>query len=454
MGIHGFLKMSDTSDTLRADGSMRAASMTEPRTARDRALYGDIVGGVTTFFTMAYIVVVNPAILSTPGTGLPFTGALTATVLVASSMTLLMGLYAKLPFAVAPGMGLNAFFAFTIVLQWKVPWPPALGMVFWAGVLFLLVSTTPLREQIALAIPPALRAAAAAGIGLLLTFIGLRNAGLIVGDPATLVRMGTLDHRAAFLLLGILIAFALMRRNNPLAFLTAIFTVTALAWIMRFAKPPDQIVSAPDFSSAFLALDIWGALRLALLPTILAILFTDLFDSLSTFIGVATAAKLTDPDGRPINLRRGLIVDAIATLSSGLAGTSPATAYVESIAGIRMGARTGRASVVTALCFLPCFFLGPLVAAVPVYATAAVLLLVGVSMFQSIAKIDFASLEDSLPAYVTIVLIPLTLSITQGILWGFVLHTVLYAVAGRAREVSVTLWLLSLLSAGLLLLGH
>jgi AGZA family xanthine/uracil permease-like MFS transporter len=428
--------------------------MTDPRPARDRALYADIVGGVTTFFTMAYIVVVNPAILSTPGTGLPFNGALTATVLVASSMTLLMGLYAKLPFAVAPGMGLNAFFAFTIVLQSRVPWQTALGMVFWAGVLFLLVSTTPLREQIALAIPPALRAAAAAGIGLLLTFIGLRNAGLIVGDPATLVRMGTLDHRAAFLLLGILIAFALMRRNNPLAFLTAIFAVTALAWIMRLARPPDQLVSAPDFSSAFLALDIRAALRLALLPTILAILFTDLFDSLSTFIGVATAAKLTDPDGRPINLRRGLIVDAIATLSSGLAGTSPATAYVESIAGIRMGARTGRASVVTALCFLPCFFLGPLVAAVPTYATAPVLLLVGVSMFQSIAKIDFVSLEDSLPAYVTIVLIPLTLSITQGILWGFVLHTVLYAVAGRAHDVSVTLWLLSILSAGLLVLGH
>ncbi|OLC83658.1 MAG: hypothetical protein AUH72_03890 [Acidobacteria bacterium 13_1_40CM_4_65_8] len=428
--------------------------MTQTRAPRDHALYADVVGGVTTFFTMAYIVVVNPGILSTPGTGMPFTGALTATVLVASSMTLLMGLYARLPFAVAPGMGLNAFFAFTIVLQSKVPWQTALGMVFWAGVLFLLVSATPLREHIALAIPSALRSAAAAGIGLLLTFIGLRNAGLIVGDPSTLVRMGTLDHRAAFLLFGILIAVALMRRSNPLAFLAAIFSVTALAWILGFAKPPDQLVSAPDFSSAFLALDVRGALRLALLPAILAILFTDLFDSLSTFIGVASAAGLTDADGRPINLRRGLIVDAIATLSSGLAGTSPATAYVESIAGIRMGARTGRASVVTALCFVPCFFLGPLVAAVPGYATAAVLILVGVSMFQSVATIDFSSIEDALPAFVTVVLIPLTLSITQGILWGFVLHALLYAVAGRAREVSVTLWLLSALSAGLLLLGH
>ena len=429
-------------------------SMTQVHAPRDRALYADVVGGVTTFFTMAYIVVVNPGILATPGTGMTFSGALTATVLIASSMTLLMGLYARLPFAVAPGMGLNAFFAFTIVLQARVPWQTALGMVFWSGVLFLVVSATPLREHIALAIPSSLRAAAAAGIGLLLTFIGLRNAGLIVGDPSTLLRTGTLDHRAAFLLLGILVAAALMRRNNPLAFLAAIFAVTALAWTLGYAKPPETLVSAPDFSSTFLALDIRGAIRLALLPAILAILFTDLFDSLSTFIGVASAAGLTDPDGRPINLRRALIVDAVATLSSGLAGTSPGTAYVESIAGIRMGARTGRASVVTALCFVPCFFLGPLAAAVPGYATAAVLILVGVSMFQSVSTIDFSSLEDAWPAFVTLVLIPLTLSITQGLLWGFLLHALLYAVAGRWREVSVTQWLLAALSAGLLLLGH
>src|SRR5438093_3947327 len=214
---------------------------------RDRNLYADVIGGVTTFFTMAYIVVVNPAILSTPGTGMPFTGALTATVLVAGSMTLLMGLYARLPFAVAPGMGLNAFFAFTIVVQNHVPWQTALGMVFWAGVLFVIVSTTPLREHIALAIPPSLRSAAAGGIGLLLTFIGLRNAGLVVGDPSTLVRMGILDHRSAFLLLGILIAVTLMRRNNPLAFLAAISAVTALAWMLGYAKPPATLTSAPDF---------------------------------------------------------------------------------------------------------------------------------------------------------------------------------------------------------------
>jgi AGZA family xanthine/uracil permease-like MFS transporter len=417
-------------------------------------LSADIVGGVTTFFTMAYIVVVNPSILSTPGTGMPFTGAMTATVLIAFSMTLLMGLYARLPFAVAPGMGLNAFFAFTIVLQQHVPWQTALGMVFWAGVLFLLVSATPLREAIALAIPSGLRLAAAAGIGLLLTLIGFRNAGLIEADPATLLRLGTLDHRTVFLLAGVLVAVMLQRRNNPLAYLTSIVLVTAAAWILGYAMPPQRVVSAPDFSSAFLKLDIMGALQLALLPAIVSILFTDLFDSLSTFIGVASASGLTEPDGRPLNLKRGLIVDALATLGAGLAGTSSGTAYVESIAGIRMGARTGRASVVTALCFLPCLFVGPLAAAVPGYATAAVLVLVGLSMFQSVTTLNFASIEDSLPAFVTIVLIPLTLSITQGILWGFLLHALLYTVTRRAREVSPIMWGLAALSAGLLLLAR
>jgi adenine/guanine/hypoxanthine permease len=403
---------------------------------------------------MAYIVVVNPAILASPGTGMPFSGVLTATVLIASSMTLMMGLYARLPFAVAPGMGLNAFFAYTIVLQQRVPWQVALGMVFWAGVLFLVVSTTPLRERIATAIPESLRLSAAAGIGLLLTFIGLRNAGLVEGDPVTLVRLGTIDHRAAFLLVGIVVAVALMRRENPLAFLASIFVVTLLAWSLGTARWPDRLVSAPDFSSVFFKLDPLGALKLTLLPAIVSILFTDLFDSLSTFIGVSRAAGLTQPDGTPINLRRGLIVDAFATFGSGLAGTSPGTAYVESIAGIRMGARTGLASVVTALCFVPCFFVAPLAAAVPAYATAAVLVLVGAAMFQTVAAIDFSRMENALPAFVTLVLIPLTFSITQGILWGFVLHALLYTVMGRAREVRLTLWVLAMLAAGLLVLEH
>jgi adenine/guanine/hypoxanthine permease len=401
---------------------------------------------------MSYIVVVNPSILATPGTGMAFSGVLTATVLIAFSMTLLMGLYARLPFAVAPGMGLNAFFAYTVIIRDGVPWQTALGIVFWAGVLFLLVSITPVRERIATSIPTGLRLSAAAGIGLLLTFIGLRNAGLVEGDPVTLVRLGTLDHRAAFLVAGVVVAAALMRRKSPLAFLAAIFLVTAFAWTLGYAAPPERILGPPDFSSVFLELDILGALQLALVPAMVSIMFTDLFDSLSTFIGVAKAAGLTDADGRPINLRRGLIVDSCATLGAALAGSSPGTAYVESIAGIRMGGRSGMTAVVTALCFLPCFFVAPLAAAVPAYATAPVLVLVGVTMFQTVAEIDFATIEDSLPAFVTLVLIPLTFSITQGILWGFILHALLYTVAGRAKQVPAILWALAIISVLLLLL--
>jgi AGZA family xanthine/uracil permease-like MFS transporter len=423
-----------------------------PSSWRSSTIYGDIVGGVTTFLTMAYIVVVNPAILATPGTGMPFTGALTATVLVAGSMTLLMGLYARLPFAIAPGMGLNALFAYTIVLQQRVPWQTALGMVFWAGALFLLISATRLREHIALAIPEGLRLAVAAGIGLLLTLIGLRNAGLVESDEATLLRLGEIDHRAAFLLAGLVVAAVLMKRRNPLAFLSSIVLVTLGAWSLGYASRPTALVSAPDLSSAFLQLDPVGALNLALVPAMVAILFTDLFDSLSTFIGVASASGLTDSDGRPLRLKRGLIVDACATMVSGVAGTSPGTAFVESIAGIRMGGRTGLASVVTAACFLPCLFIAPLAGSIPGYATASVLVLVGLTMFQAVTRIDFGSIETGLPVFVTIVLIPLTLSITQGILWGLLLHALMHATVGRARDVAPAGWLLAALSAGLLLL--
>lgn len=414
----------------------------------------EVIAGITTFFTMAYIVIVNPTILSTTGTGMPFSGVLTATVLVCSTMTLLMGLYARLPFGVAPGMGLNAFFTYTLVLQGGVPWPVALGITFWAGLLFLLVSATPLREAIAMAIPASLRLAAAAGIGLLLTFIGLQNAGFVAANPVTLVGVGPLDHRALVTLLGLGIIVVLTRRGNPLAYLASILVSTAVAWIAGWVTPPDTWLSAPDFSSVFLKLDVLGALQLALLPAIVTVMLTDLFDSLSTFIGVAHAANLLDEHGRPKNLRRGLVVDAFATLGAGLFGSSAGTAYVESIAGIRMGGRTGLTAVVTALCFLPCLFIAPLAGAVPPYATAAVLIMVGVAMFETVSRIEFAALEVGVPAFATLILIPLTFSITQGILWGFILHAALHALTGRGREVGATMWALALVSVSLLLLEH
>jgi AGZA family xanthine/uracil permease-like MFS transporter len=414
----------------------------------------EAIAGVTTFFTMAYIVIVNPSILSTPGTGIAFSGALTATVLLCFTMTLLMGLYAKLPFGVAPGMGINAFFTFTIILTQGVWWQTALGIVFWAGVLFLLISITPVRETIAKAIPSELRIGTAAGIGIFLTFIGLKNAGLITGDPVTLVKLGKLDEKTLIALFGMAVIVFLMIRGSSLAYLAGIFVVTVLALLRGHVTAPPQLFSSPDFQTVFLKLDILGALKLSLLPAIIAILFTDLFDSISTFMGVSHASNLLDEEGNPKNLRQGLIVDSFATFGAGLAGTSPGTAYIESIAGINVGGRTGLTAVFTALCFLPCFFLAPLAGMVPAYATAPVLVLVGAAMFKSVAAINFVKIEEGLPAFLTIILIPLTFSITQGILWGFIAHVGLYLVVGRRRDIHPVMYVLSLIAVGLLVLEH
>ena len=403
---------------------------------------------------MAYIVIVNPSILSSPGTGIPFSGALTATVLVCFTMTLLMGVYARLPFGVAPGMGLNAFFTYTIVINGGVPWPVALGIIFWAGVIFLLVSATPLRERIAMAIPPALRSATAAGIGLLLTFIGLQNAGIVAANPATMVGVGPLDHRAIFVLAALIVSVWLARRDNPFAYLAGITLVTAGAWIGGYVTPPASWFSTPDFSSVFLKLDVLGALQLTLVPAIITVMLTDLFDSLSTFIGVSQAAGMVDEHGEPKNLRQGLVVDALATLGAGLFGSSSGTAYVESIAGIRMGGRTGLTAIVTACCFLPCLFIAPIASAIPPYATSAVLILVGASMFGSVTRVPFERAEIAVPAFATLILIPLTFSITQGILWGFILHAALHLVAGKGREVTAAAWGLAAVAVALLVIEH
>jgi adenine/guanine/hypoxanthine permease len=422
-------------------------------TSQKTNLKTEAIAGITTFFTMAYIVIVNPQILSADGkTGMAFTGVLTATVIICFTMTLLMGLYARLPFAVAPGMGINAFFTYTIILGKGVPWPTALGIVFWAGVFFLLISITPVRESIARAIPAELRIAAAAGIGIFLTFIGLRNAGFIVADPVTFVKLGALGKPALLTILGLAISAFLMARKNAFAFLAAIVAVTVIAWALGLVSAPARALSLPDFQSVFLKLDILGALKLALVPSIIAILFTDLFDSISTFIGVAHAADLLDEHGHPRNLRQGLIVDSLATMGAGAAGTSSGTAYIESIAGISMGGRTGMTSVFTALCFLPCFFIAPLAGMVPPYATAPVLVLVGAAMFKSVGQIRFAKLEEGVPAFLTLILIPLTFSITQGILWGFISHVGLYLMVGRRRDIHPVMYGLALVSIGLLVL--
>jgi AGZA family xanthine/uracil permease-like MFS transporter len=412
----------------------------------------EAVAGLTTFVTMAYIVVVNPAILSS-GAGMPFSGVLTATVLLAASMTLLMGLYADLPFAVAPGMGLNAFFAYSICAGRGIPFPTALGMVFWAGVLFGLISLTPLRAKLAEGIPANLRTASAAGIGVFLTFIGLKNAGFIAADPTTLVRLGRLGMPSMLALFGLCVTFWMLSRRSPLAFLSGILATTIAGWSVGLVHLPAAWIAKPDFSLIF-ELSPLKALEPALWAATISILFTDLFDSISTFVGVSQACGLLDSEGRPKNLQKGLLVDAAATLGAGLLGTSSGTAYIESAAGIEAGGRTGLTSVFTALCFLPCLFLAPAAGMVPSFATAPVLIIVGSLMFRSASALDLAKLEDALPAFLTVVLIPLTFSITQGLLWGFLAHAVLYALAGRRSEVTPLSWGLAAVSAVLLVVEN
>ncbi len=406
----------------------------------------ELIGGLTTFLTMSYIIFVNPAILSTPGTGMSFSGVLTATVLLASSMTLLMGLYAKLPYAIAPGMGLNAFFTFTLVLGEKIPWPTALGLVFWSGIFFLVISLTPLREQIALALPKNIKIATASGIGFLLVFIGLKNAGIIIADPATFVTIGKMNETALYTILGLLLAIYFTLKKNPFAFLITIFSLSAIAFLRGKVSMPTEFFSSPDFTSVMFKLDIWDALRWSLLPAIISLMLTDLFDSISSFLGVARAANLMDEKGEPKNLKKALVVDAIATMSSGLLGTSSGTTFIESASGIQAGGRTGLSSVFTALFFLPCLFIAPLVVSIPAFATAPVLILVGFMMGRSILEVNQEEMESWLPALATTIIITLSFSISKGLMWGIFLHIMLKVFTGKTKEISPLLWGLGIVS--------
>lgn len=412
------------------------------------------IAGVTTFFTMSYIVLVNPAILSAEGRGIPFSGALTATVLLCFCLTLLMGIYAKLPYAVAPGMGINAFFTYTLVLEKGIDWRIGLGMVFWSGVLFLIASITPLREKIVRSIPQSIRVASAVGIGLFLTFIGLKNAGLVVSSPATFVRFGGLHFESICCLLGLGLAVYLMDKKKPYAFTASILAVSAVAFAAGRVSAPETFVSLPDFESAFLQFKPWDALQVVFIPSIVALMMTDFFDSISTFVGVSNACGLVTKDGEPKNLRQGLIVDAWATLLAGIFGTSAGTAYVESAAGIEAGGRTGRTAIATALCFLPLFFIAPLAGMVPGYATAPVLLIVGYLMFRNVTELKLVRIEEALPAFITASWIPLTFSITQGILWGLVSHTALHLILGKRRALSAASYWVGAVALVFLWLEH
>lgn len=422
----------------------------------------EILAGVTTFLATMYIIVVNPAILT--NSGMPFSGVLTATVLVSAFSSIAMGIYAKNPIVIAPGMGINAFFAYSVVLGMGVKWEVALGTVFWSGVIFLLLSVFNIRVKILQAIPRQLRFAIAAGIGLFITFIGFENAKFIVANPATLVGIAELNSITVTFLVGLIVtAILVIKRIRGALIAGIVFTTLIAIPIGRLYGDASAInfgistlvtwhglFALPDFS-LILKLDLVNSIQLALFPVIFAFLFTDMFDSLSTFIGVAEAADLIDETGEPRRVKESLIVDAFSTTISGLLGTSSGTAYIESAAGVEEGGRTGLTAVVAGLLFLPFMFFSPLLSVVPSIATAPALILVGVFMMKPVVKINWHCLDDAIPAFFGMILIPLTYSITQGIIWGFISWTIIKIALGKKEEVSWMLIVIDILAIAAIL---
>ncbi|MFC0269334.1 NCS2 family permease [Kushneria aurantia] len=423
----------------------------------------DIMAGIATFLAAMYIIVVNPSILA--DAGVPFASALTATVLVSFFASLMMGLYARNPILIAPGMGLNAFFTYTMVIGAGIPWQTALGCVFWAGVLYALLAVFNLRQYIIDAIPAQLRYAIACGIGLFITVIGLVNAGFLVTSPATVVSMGEMTPMLATFLIGLGFTAVLVALRMQGALIIGIVVTTLLATPIGRLWGDASAVSAtgsatlvnfsgvfawPDFS-AFFQLDLLDALTVGYWPFIFVMLFTTLFDGLSTFMGVCQAGGMLDDKGDPRNIRQSMVVDAFSTLLAGPMGTSPATAFVESATGISQGGRSGLVAVTAAALFLPFLFLSPLLSLVPAIATAPALILVGVFMLEPIRHIHWHDYDDAIPAFIAMILIPLTYSITQGVVFGFLAFVVIKTGVGKAREIRPTMWVLAALSLLLLL---
>lgn len=394
----------------------------------------ELLAGITTFLTMAYIIFVNPAILA--DAGIDRGAAFVATCLAAAIGTAIMGLYANYPVALAPGMGLNAYFTYGVVLGMGHSWQVALGAVFVSGVLFVILSVLPVREKIINAIPTSQKFAIGAGIGLFLGLIGLKNAGVVVDHPATLVGLGKImTPVVGMAILGFFVIAILDYRKVPGAIMISILGVTILG-IALGLSPFGGIASAPpSLAPTFLAMDIGGALSLGLLTIVFAFLMVDLFDTAGTLVAVAPRAGLFDSEGKLKRLGKALLADSTATVAGAALGTSTTTSYIESAAGIRVGGRTGLTAVVVAILFLLAIFFAPLAGSIPAYATAPALIFVACVMASSLARIDWEDLTEYLPAVVTAIMMPFAFSIATGIGLGFITYVVLKAATGRVKDV-------------------
>ena len=401
----------------------------------------ELIAGLTTFVTMAYIIFVNPNVMA--AAGLDHGAAFVATCLGAALGCLLMGFYANWPVGLAPGMGLNAFFTYTVVGEMGYTWQVALGAVFLSGILFMIMSLSRIREWLLNSIPMSLRFAMGAGVGLFLGLIGLKTAGIVVDSPATLVTMGSFGEPSTLLAAICFLLIAVLSHRNVFgAILLSMLVVTGIGWSMGLVEYGGVVSLPPSLAPTWLAMDIAGALNVGMISVVLAFLFVNMFDTAGTLMGVAHRANLVDENGKIENLSKSLKADSTSSVLGSFVGCPPVTSYVESASGVAAGGRTGLTAVTVGVLFLLATFFAPLAGMIPAYATAGALIYVAMLMMSGMAHIDWKDITDTIPAIITVVMMPLTFSIANGIALGFVTYATLKLLTGQRKKVSVSLYVL------------
>lgn len=409
-----------------------------PKTSSVRT---EIMAGITTFLTMAYILAVNPNILSECGMD---KGALfTTTVIVSAFASILMGVYAKLPFALAPGMGLNAFFAYTVCITMGYSWQFALTAVFLEGIIFIIMTLTNLREQIVKSLPNALKNSISAGIGLFIAFIGLQNAGIVVDNPATLIGIGDISSGSALLaIIGIVISSVFLIHQLKGALLYGIFLTTLIGIPMGVTHFEGMFSTPPSIEPIFFQVQFEEIFSMDMVIIVFTFLFIDLFDTIGTLIGVADKAGMMNKKGEIPRLKQAFMVDAVGTTVGALIGTSTVTTFVESASGVNQGGRSGLTAFTTGVCFLLALFFAPFFLSIPAAATAPVLVLVGLMMMTSVMKINFNDYSEAIPSFICIIMMPLAYSISEGIVLGLLSYVIINLLCGRFKKVNVGMYIL------------
>jgi AGZA family xanthine/uracil permease-like MFS transporter len=412
--------------------------------AQGSSIRKEVVAGVTTFLAMAYITVVNPAMLSE--TGMDFGAVFVATCLAAAVGTFIMGLYANYPIALAPGMGQNAFFTYGVVISMGNSWESALAAVFVSGLIFIVLSLLPVREWMINAIPRSLKLGISAGVGFFLGIIALSNGGIVVDDPATLVSLGSLREAPAILLLtGFIIIAALSYRNIVGAVVIGMLAVTVVGWVLGIAEFRGIASVPPSIAPVFMQMDFTHVLEWSMVTVILTLLLVDVFDTAGTLVGVATRADMLDADGKLPRLGKALLADSGATTAGAIFGTSSTTSYIESAAGVEAGGRTGLAATVTGIMFLLCLFIAPLAQSIPAYAAGSALLFVACLMARSLETMEWDDITETTPALVTALSMPLIYSIADGIGLGFICYALIKLIAGRASECPAAVYVVAVI---------